>query len=121
MGHSPRHSSEGWNPGCTRSEGFSCAHERMNWPDAVVAAMMQIHSVDSKDRMRVFKWGKSLAVRLPDSVVKALKLKSGDDIEIMVTSAREFQIDRHKSRERALARLRQLRKPLPEGFSFRSG
>jgi antitoxin MazE len=31
--------------------------------------------------MRVAKWGNSLAVRLPDAVVKALKLKSGDEIK----------------------------------------
>lgn len=68
--------------------------------------------------MRVFKWGKSLAVRLPDAVMKALKLRSGDDIEILVTGARELRIERDKSRERALARLRHLRKPLPNGFGF---
>lgn len=68
--------------------------------------------------MRVSKWGNSLAVRLPDAVVKALKLKSGDDIEIVVAGAREFQIERDKSRERALARLRELKKPLPKGFRF---
>jgi len=31
--------------------------------------------------MRVSKWGNSLAVRLPDTIVKALKLKAGDEIE----------------------------------------
>jgi antitoxin MazE len=68
--------------------------------------------------MRVSKWGNSLAVRLPDAVVQALKLKSGDDIEIVVTGTREFQVERDKSRERALARLRELKKPLPKGFRF---
>lgn len=68
--------------------------------------------------MRVAKWGNSLAVRLPDAIVKALKLKSGDEIEIVVTGDREFQVDRDKGRERALARLRALRKPLPKGFRF---
>lgn len=68
--------------------------------------------------MRVSKWGNSLAVRLPDAVVQALKLKSGDDIEIVVAGAREFQVERDKSRERALARLRELKKPLPKGFRF---
>jgi antitoxin MazE len=48
--------------------------------------------------MRVAKWGNSLAVRLPDAVVKALKL--------------------NRSRERALERLRALKKPLPKGFRF---
>lgn len=68
--------------------------------------------------MRVAKWGNSLAVRLPDAIVKALKLKSGDEIEIVVTGDREFQVDRDKGRERALARLRALKKPLPKGFRF---
>ncbi len=68
--------------------------------------------------MRVAKWGNSLAVRLPDSIVKALKLKSGDDIEIVVTGERAFEVQRDRSRERALARLRALKKPLPKGFRF---
>jgi antitoxin MazE len=68
--------------------------------------------------MRVAKWGNSLAVRLPDAIVKALKLKSGDEIEIVVTGEREFQVQRDKSRELALARLRALKKPLPKGFRF---
>ena len=68
--------------------------------------------------MRVAKWGNSLAVRLPDAVVKALKLKSGDEIEIVVIGEREFQVERDKGRERALARLRALKKALPKGFRF---
>ena len=68
--------------------------------------------------MRVAKWGNSLAVRLPDAVVKALKLKSGDEIEIVVTGEREFKVERDKGRERALARLRALKKVLPKGFRF---
>ena len=68
--------------------------------------------------MRVAKWGNSLAVRLPDAVVKALKLKSGDDIEIVATGARQFKVGRDRSRERALERLRALKTPLPKGFSF---
>jgi antitoxin MazE len=68
--------------------------------------------------MRVAKWGNSLAVRLPDAVVKALRLKSGDEIEIVVSGEREFQIGRDKSREQALTRLRGLKKPLPKGFRF---
>ena len=68
--------------------------------------------------MCVAKWGNSLAVQLPDAVVKALRLKSGDEIEIVVTGEREFQVGRDRSRERALARLRTLRRPLPKGFRF---
>jgi antitoxin MazE len=68
--------------------------------------------------MRVAKWGNSLAVRLPDAVVKALELKSGDDIHIIVAGTREFQVERDRSRERALQRLRALKTPLPKGFRF---
>jgi antitoxin MazE len=68
--------------------------------------------------MRVAKWGNSLAVRLPDAVVKALKLKTGDEIEIVVTGARRFEVRRDRSREQALERLRALKKPLPKGFRF---
>ena len=68
--------------------------------------------------MRISKWGNSLAVRLPNVVVKALQLKSGDNVEIVVTESRRFQISRDRSVERALERLRLLRKPLPKGFRF---
>jgi antitoxin MazE len=68
--------------------------------------------------MKVAKWGNSLAVRLPDAVVKALRLKSGDDIEIVASGARHFRVARDQSRERALERLRALKTPLPKGFRF---
>jgi antitoxin MazE len=68
--------------------------------------------------MRVAKWGNSLAVRLPDAVVKALKLKSGDEIEIVISGTRRFEVGRDRGRERALERLRTLKRPLPKGFSF---
>jgi antitoxin MazE len=68
--------------------------------------------------MQVAKWGNSLAVRLPSEVVEALKLKEGDQIEIRIADAREFEVRRDPARQRALARLRRLRRPLPPGFIF---
>jgi antitoxin MazE len=68
--------------------------------------------------MRVAKWGNSLAVRLPLAIVKALKLKTGDEIEIVASGARRFEVGRDRSREQALKRLRALKKPLPKGFRF---
>lgn len=68
--------------------------------------------------MQVAKWGNSLAVRLPVTVVEALKLKEGDQIEIQVAGMRRFEISRDKSRQAALARIRKLRRPLPAGFRF---
>jgi antitoxin MazE len=68
--------------------------------------------------MQVSKWGNSLAVRLPAAVVEALELKEGDRIEIHIAGPRRFEIGNDRSRERALARLRKLRRPLPPGFVF---
>lgn len=69
--------------------------------------------------MQVAKWGNSLAVRLPATVVEALDLKEGDQIEIRISGDREFEVARDRSKDKALARLRRLRRPLPPGFSFR--
>ncbi len=68
--------------------------------------------------MQVAKWGNSLAVRLPRAVVKALHLKAGDEIEITVANARRFNVKRDRSRDKALARLRQFRGRLPADFKF---
>jgi antitoxin MazE len=68
--------------------------------------------------VQVSKWGNSLAVRLPAAVVDALELKQGDQIEVRIAGPREFEISRDRTREAALERLRQLRRPLPAGFTF---
>lgn len=68
--------------------------------------------------MQVAKWGNSLAVRLPQAVVKALKLKEGDQIEIQVTGARALELDKRAAPPALLARLRRLRGRLPAGFKF---
>jgi antitoxin MazE len=68
--------------------------------------------------MQVARWGNSLAVRLPAAVVDALELKEGDQIEIRIAADRVFEVSRDRSTQRALERLRRIRKPLPPGFSF---
>jgi antitoxin MazE len=68
--------------------------------------------------MQVSRWGNSLAIRLPAAVVEALDLKDGDQIEVRIAGAREFEVSRDRSREKALERLRRLRRPLPAGFTF---
>ncbi len=68
--------------------------------------------------MRVAKWGNSLAVRLPAGVTQALDLKEGDQIEIHVVGSRSFEIGHDRRKERAIERLRKLRRPLPPGFTF---
>ena len=68
--------------------------------------------------MQVAKWGNSLAIRLPASVVKALGLKEGDEVEVHVVGDRVFGIDRDRSRELALERIRAFRKELPPDWKF---
>jgi antitoxin MazE len=68
--------------------------------------------------MQIAKWGNSLAVRLPAAVVKALKLKAGDDIEIQVSGPRLFAISRKPDRKEMLKRLRAFRGRLPADFKF---
>ena len=68
--------------------------------------------------MQVAKWGNSLAVRLPAAVVEALELEQGDEIDIDVVGRRAFDLARDRSRERALERVRALRRPLPPGWRF---
>ncbi len=68
--------------------------------------------------MQVAKWGNSLAIRLPAAVVETLNLKEGDEIDVRVAGERAFDIDRDRTREKALERIRSLRKTLPAGWVF---
>ena len=68
--------------------------------------------------MQVAKWGNSLAIRLPQSVVKVLGLKEGDSIEIHVADRRSFAVEKAPSAKQILERLRKYRGRLPADFRF---
>ncbi len=68
--------------------------------------------------MQVSKWGNSLALRLPASVVEALELKEGDDVEIHVAGARSFAVARKPDQEALIQRLREFRGRMPADFKF---
>ena len=68
--------------------------------------------------MRVAKWGNSLAVRIPATVVDAMKLKEGDEIEIQVAGPRAFDITKKPGVKELLARIRKFRGRLPADFRF---
>jgi antitoxin MazE len=68
--------------------------------------------------MRVANWGNSLAVRLPASVVQALDLKEGNEIEIHLADEREFGVSRKPGRKELLRRLRAFRGHLLADFKF---
>ncbi len=91
-----------------------------DWPYSVdvVAWIYYLQCISREAIMQVAKWGNSLAVRLPATVVEALELKEGDEIEIHVAGSRSFGVKRDRSREVALERIRALRKSLPPGWRF---
>ncbi len=68
--------------------------------------------------MQVAKWGNSLAIRLPATVVEALGLKEGDEIEIHVADGKQFGVARKPGRSELLKRLRAFRGRLPPDFKF---
>lgn len=68
--------------------------------------------------MQVAKWGNSLAVRLPASVVEALGLRPGDEIELHVEGERAMGVRRVPRDDELLARLQAFRGRLPQGFRF---
>ncbi|WP_256077540.1 AbrB/MazE/SpoVT family DNA-binding domain-containing protein [Massilia sp. YIM B04103] len=68
--------------------------------------------------MQVAKWGNSLAVRLPASVVEALGLKPGDHIDIHVIGKRSLTASKDHKAGEPLAQLRKFRGRLPVDFKF---
>lgn len=68
--------------------------------------------------MQVTKWGDDLVIRLPDEVVETLGLREGDEVDVRIAGARAVDIDAAANHERALKRIRQFRKPLPQGWRF---
>jgi antitoxin MazE len=68
--------------------------------------------------MRVSKWGNSLAVRLPNTVVKALELHEGDEIELHAVSYRDFDVVRRPTQRELVEQLRKYRGLLPADFKF---
>jgi antitoxin MazE len=68
--------------------------------------------------MQVAKWGNSLAIRLPKSVVEVLALKEGDSVEIHVADRRSFAVEKTQTSKQLLERLRKYRGRLPAGFKF---
>lgn len=68
--------------------------------------------------MQVAKWGNSLAVRLPASVVTALELEVGDEIDITVAGLRDMRVSRKVGALEALKALRRFRGVMPADFKF---
>ena len=68
--------------------------------------------------MKVSKWGKSLAIRLPAAVVEALNLKEGDHIDIKIADRPSLEIAKLPTQRELLMRLRKFRGYMPLDFKF---
>ncbi len=68
--------------------------------------------------MRVSKWGNSLAIRIPQSVVDVLELKEGDSVELRAVDDRILDVARQPTRQELVERLRKHRGLLPADFKF---
>lgn len=55
---------------------------------------------------------------IPKAIRNGMQMKTSDEVQIVATRARRFEIGRDRSREQALERLRALKKPLPKGCRF---
>lgn len=67
--------------------------------------------------MRVVKWGKSLAIRLPDHLVAQLGLKIGDEVELHAKNITTTTV-MSSDNDELLTRVRNLRGWMPANFKF---
>ena len=69
--------------------------------------------------MRVSKWGNSLAVRLPKTLVEQLGLKEGDELNVVAARQDVIEVEtREQQRRRALARMAERNWTLPADYKF---
>lgn len=69
--------------------------------------------------MRVSKWGNSLGVRLPTTLVDQLGLKEGDELNVVAADKSNIEVEtREARRQRALDQMARRNWTLPEGYRF---
>jgi antitoxin MazE len=68
--------------------------------------------------MQVSKWGNSLAVRLPKSLVEQLGLKEGDELNLVDVVERTLVVQKEEQRKAALEGIAALNWALPPDYKF---
>lgn len=68
--------------------------------------------------MRVSKWGNSLAIRLPRSLVSEMALSERDEVHVVRAENRTVSIEKDLRRDQALERLAAMRVALPKDYKF---
>ncbi len=59
-----------------------------------------------------------MAVRLPKSLVDALGLKAGDELDVVAAEGRRLEIAKQERGERFLREIASYERPLPEDYKF---
>ncbi len=68
--------------------------------------------------MKVAKWGNSLAVRLPASLVEELRIEEGDEIDLTARGRGKLEVSPDERRKKAIEEMQRLSVPLPPGYKF---
>jgi len=69
--------------------------------------------------MQISKWGNSLAVRLPKTLVDQLGLKEGDELNVVAASKETIEVEtKQAQRRRAIEQLASLNWTLPPDYKF---
>ena len=68
--------------------------------------------------MQVSKWGDSLAVRLPKTLVDKMGLKAGDELNIIDVAERTLLVEKENRRKAALENIRARQWTLPPDYKF---
>lgn len=68
--------------------------------------------------MQVSKWGNSLGVRLPKTLVEKLGLKAGDELTVVEAEERRITVEKCDRRKAALARMAARKWLRPKGYRF---
>jgi antitoxin MazE len=68
--------------------------------------------------MHVAKWGNSLAVRLPRALVDELRLKAGEEVEVVDAARERLAVAKDERRKTSLGRLASMRIALPPDYRF---
>jgi antitoxin MazE len=86
-------------------------------PNAIILCYSFPHNLGA-NIMRVSKWGNSLAVRLPKTLVDEKGLRAGDNLAVVRGPDRTLSIEKDQRRQQALNRLTDMRIPLPPDYKF---
>ena len=69
-------------------------------------------------RIKVAKWGNSLAIRIPADVVRELGLTEGELVDVNALSGGRLELRKDDRRAEWLKRIDALARPLPAGYKF---